>query len=521
VAGGAGSGWATDPIDGLVWRVDSRRGQLTMRTIAVGFGATGIAFGHGSVWVSNGVQGTLTRIDPRTNRPSRTISLVNAAQSVSVGAEGVWVSVGGSRPAAASGTTDALPQPPCGNIVFEGAGKPRFLIASDLPLQGGSRANALSMIEATELVLRAHAFKAGRFTVGYQFCDDATAQAGGFEYEKCAANASAYVAHRRVFGLIGAYNSDCSLVQIPIANRASLAMISPSNSAIGLTRAAPTSPRGELARLYPTGERHYARIFPADDMQAAAGALLARRLGCARTSILQERYGGYAIDVATSFARAARRLGLTVVGPTRWDPAATSYAPLARSTGRAGASCVFLAGGVHSNGGRLLRDLRSTLGQEIAIIASDGFSRVSDVVAAAGPAADGLYVSVPGVPTDRLGPAGQRFIERLSRTRPAGEKPSFYWGTYAAQAAELLLDAIANSDGTRASVRRNLLKARVENGILGSFGFDENGDVEPSSITILRVRAGGEGMSPGTPDFADGAIVDRVLTPPARLVRDD
>ncbi|MBA2331947.1 MAG: ABC transporter substrate-binding protein [Actinobacteria bacterium] len=521
VAVGAGSVWATDPIDGLVWRVDTRGGRLAMRTIPLEFGATGIVFGKGAVWVSNGVQGTLTRIDPRTNRVSRRISLANAAQSVTVGAEGIWVSVGGSRAAVAAGTTDALPQPPCGRVVYEGAGEPRFLIASDLPLQGGSRANALSMIEAIELVLRAHAFKAGRFTVGYQFCDDATAQAGGFEYEKCAANASAYVAHRRVLGLIGSYNSGCSLVQIPIANRASLAMISPSNSAIGLTHAAASSPRGELARLYPTGERNYARIFPADDVQAAASALLARRLGCARISILQERYGGDAIDVATSFARAARRLGLTVFGPTRWDPAATSYAPLARSTGRVGASCVFLAGGLHSNGGRLLRDLRLTLGQEMAIIASDGFSRVSDVVAAAGAAADGLYVSLPGVPTDRLGPAGQRFIERLSGTRPAGEEPSLYWGTYAAQAAELLLDAIASSDGTRASVRKNLLETRVENGILGSFGFDENGDVEPGSITILRVRAGGEGMFRGTPDFADGAIVDRVLTPPARLVRGD
>ncbi len=82
----------------------------------------------------------------------------------------------------------------------------------------------------------------------------------------------------------------------------------------------------------------------------------------------------------------------------------------------------------------------------------------------------------------------------------------------------MLLDAIARSDGTRESVRKNLLAARVENGILGTFGFDENGDVEPSSITILRVKTGGEGMSRAAADFADGAVVDRVLTPPARLV---
>ena len=520
VAVGAGSVWLTDPIDGVVWRVDPGGARPVMRTIPVEFGATGIAFGKGAIWVSNGVQGTLTRIDPQTNRVSGRISFANAAQSVTVGADGIWVSVGGSRAATAGGTSDALPQPPCGKVVYEGAGEPRFLIASDLPLQGGSRANALSMIEAIELVLRGRGFRAGRFSVGYQFCDDATAQAGGFEYEKCASNASAYVAHRRVLGLIGSYNSGCSLVQIPIANRASLAMISPSNSAIGLTHAAPSSPRGELGRLYPTGERHYARLLPADDVQAAAAALLARRLDCGRVSILREPFGGYALDVATSFARTARRVGLRIAGPTQWDPGATSYVTLAHAIRSARSGCVFLAGGIYSNGGRLLRDLRSSLGPELPIIASDGFSQGDDVLDAAGRAGDGLYVTVAGVPTDRLGPTGQRFLDRFRRTRPAGEAPNLYWGAFAAQSAELLLDAIARSDGTRLSVRKKLLAARVENGILGSFGFDRNGDAKPSSITILRVRAGGEGMSRGAPDFADGTVVDRVLTPPARLLRD-
>lgn len=140
---GAGSVWLTDPIDGVLWRVDSHGARLTMRTVPLEFGATGIAFGKGAVWVSNGVQGTLTRIDPATNKISGRISV--AAQSVTVGADGIWVSVGGSLAATTSGTTDALPQPPCGKVVYEGPGEPRFLVASDLPLQGRSRANALSM----------------------------------------------------------------------------------------------------------------------------------------------------------------------------------------------------------------------------------------------------------------------------------------------------------------------------------------------------------------------------------------
>jgi branched-chain amino acid transport system substrate-binding protein len=516
---GAGSLWLTDPIDGMVWRVEPGGSRVIMRSIPVQFGAAGIAFGKGSVWVTNGLENTVTRIDPETNGVSAKATLSNPPQSVAVGRDGVWFTVGGSTAAPASRATQALPQPPCSAVFYEGPGEPRFLIASDLPLQGASRANALSMIEATRLVLRDHDFKAGLFSVGHQFCDDATAQAAGFEYEKCASNASTYVAHARVLGVVGSYNSDCSLFQLAITYRAGLAMISPSNSATALTRPAPSSPRGQLDRIYPTGKRNYARVYPADDMQAAANAIFARGLGCEATFVLDDGRGGYALDIAESFVSAATELRLHVAGAQRWDPEAASYRTLSRSIRRSGADCVFLAGQVSSNGGRLLKELRSSLGVGVPILASDGFSRVQDVIESAGPAALGLYVSVAGVPTDRLHTTGRQFIRELRKTHPAGAEPNLYWGAYAAQSAELLLDAIARSDGTRPSVTKELLATQVEDGILGNVRFDANGDVVPSPITILRVKRGGRGMSPSTTDWADGATVERVITPPPRLVR--
>jgi hypothetical protein len=39
-----------------------------------------------------------------------------------------------------------------------------------------------------------------------------------------------------------------------------------------------------------------------------------------------------------------------------------------------------------------------------------------------------------------------------------------------------MLDAIARSDGTRASVTKELLRTRVRDGLIGSFRFDRNGD---------------------------------------------
>jgi hypothetical protein len=60
----------------------------------------------------------------------------------------------------------------------------------------------------------------------------------------------------------------------------------------------------------------------------------------------------------------------------------------------------------------------------------------------------------------------------------------------AAQAAEVLLDAIARSDGTRAVVVEELFKTRVTGGILGSFSFDQYGDITPATIGLYSIRNG-------------------------------
>ena len=60
----------------------------------------------------------------------------------------------------------------------------------------------------------------------------------------------------------------------------------------------------------------------------------------------------------------------------------------------------------------------------------------------------------------------------------------------AAQAADVLLDAIARSDGTRAGVVEELFNTRVTGGILGSFSFDRYGDITPAPVALYSVRNG-------------------------------
>ena len=186
----------------------------------------------------------------------------------------MWVSVaagGGGAPArdAARAASGAVTAPSCGEVVA-GAGTPQRLIVSDLPLH---QQGIAQMADAIAFVLRSHDFRAGRFRIGYQSCDDSTAKQGGFELEKCKANAGLYADTPRVIGVVGPYNSDCAYQQIAITNRAGpLATISPTNTGLALTKPVPGGGPGarDTAGFYPTGRRHYARLLGTDSGQGAA-----------------------------------------------------------------------------------------------------------------------------------------------------------------------------------------------------------------------------------------------------------
>lgn len=157
----------------------------------------------------------------------------------------------------------------------------------------------------------------------------------------------------------------------------------------------------------------------------------------------------------------------------------------------------------------VIRALRAATGPQVAILLPDGFGLYDDLVALVGPAAKGIYVSQYGIANSRLPARGRAFLDSFARSRPGGAGPDF-GAAYGAQAAEILLDAIARSDGTRASVTRELFRTRVEDGILGDFRFDENGDLVTAPFTFFRIRSK-RGML--------GPVVDRVVVARSALLR--
>jgi branched-chain amino acid transport system substrate-binding protein len=415
---------------------------------------------------------------------------------------------GGGGGSSKGGNVTALPASSCSDIYYEGDGDPDYIIASDLPLQGSGRTQTVQMTEAIKFILKQHDFKAGDYKIGYQSCDDATAQAGKWASEKCSSNANAYAQNKGLIGVVGTFNSGCAEIIIPVLNRAPdgpVAMVSPANTYVGLTHGGPGTAAGEPDKYYPTGQRNYIRIVAADDFQGAADALLAKQLGLKSVYILNDKEA-YGLGVATDFKNSVTNasVGLKVAGFSAWNGKASSYTGLATRIKQTGADSVFLGGLVCENGGKLIKDLRSVLGDNVQLLAPDGFTPISAVVDGAGDAAEGIYVSVAGQPNEALGPTGKKFVKDFSK-EIGGKNPDPY-SAYAAQSAEVLLTAIENSDGTRKSVAEQLLKTKVTDGILGSFTINQNGDTDSNPVTIYQIKGGEQ-------------TTYKTITPPQDLVK--
>jgi branched-chain amino acid transport system substrate-binding protein len=363
------------------------------------------------------------------------------------------------------------------------------------------------LADGIRFALERRGFRAGRHTVGYQSCDDSNPQAGGVDFYRCFSNAKVYARTPKVVGVIGAYHSFCSAFEIPVLGQApggAVAMISPSNTDTVLTRPHASMRPSDLRDLYPTGERNYVRIAASDHAAAIAAVEAARQLHVERVFFLADRDQPYSAGQSAEMQAAARSAGLEIAGAAEWDSGARSFARLARRIAARRPDGVLIAATPPRHRDALMRDLRAGLGREVVLLAGgDGFVGIDgELRGAARRAATGMYIASWGVPNSKLPPRGRRFLREFAKAHGGRRGPDL-GAAYGAQAAEILLDAIARSDGTRDSVTREVRRTKIENGILGRISFDRYGDLVAAPLTLYRIASA-------------RMVVDRVITAPVR-----
>jgi len=287
---------------------------------------------------------------------------------------------------------------------------------------------------------------------------------------------------------------------LPPLNRAPggpLAIVNFTSTYIGLTSGPGSLPR-EPDRFNPTGRRNFVRVIPADDLQSAAAAIVARRLRIRRVFTVTDGQP-YRNGLVRAIKRAATLLGIEIVGgATTTDNG--PYGGIARRIARSHADGVFI--GQASNTAGMPRTLSRAFAPRIRVLEPDSIYIPPGLGGHGGASGEGITITTLGPPLTSLPPAGLRFAQRLARV--LGQEPDPY-AIYAGQATEVLLDAIARSNGSRRSVTRELFRTRVHGGLLNDFAITPTGDTTAGAVTANRVHE-------GTPRLVD------VITPPARLI---
>ena len=237
--------------------------------------------------------------------------------------------------------------------------------------------------------------------------------------------------------MIGTLDSGCARSELPVLGAAKLLLVSPLNTATDLTH----TYRGKIARL-----------SAPDSAQAAAAARFLRNRGVTTVAAVSD-------------------------GTKRGDDHRKEF--VARHDGSACAS---------SRRGRRRRlrrrrSLRRPTRAEVEaarrraphgpLVLAAGYGPAAQLADIVGPAAEGAYLVVSGVPIERLDAAGRDFVRHYETA--IGTSPHPY-AVYAAQAA--------GSFSTRSHARAargprsggGVLSAKVSHGLIGSFSFDPNGD---------------------------------------------
>ena len=377
-------------------------------------------------------------------------------------------------------------------------------VYSSLPLQGSSASQTGPLVNGIKLALSQAGGKAGAFTVNYQSLDDSTAQAGEWDPTTTEANARKAASDPKAVYYIGEFNSGASEVSIPILNQAGIAQVSPANTYVGLTEAVPgASAPGEPQKYYPTGKRTYLRIVPVDSIQAAADLLAAKQAGCTKLAVANDKEA-YGAGLATLLVDEQKSYGVQVVSNVGIDPKAPNFRSYAATIKSQGADCFEFAGIVANGGVQITKDVNAAL-PKATIIGPDGMCTSSWTNAKDGgvPASIDPRILCTVATLDLAAyPGGKQFLAAYT-AKYGGAAPDPY-AIYGYEAMKLGLDTITGlgaNGNNRADVVKALFALKSRSSVLGTYGFNANGDTTLKSYGLYKVASSGD------------PVFDKTLTP--------
>jgi branched-chain amino acid transport system substrate-binding protein len=271
-----------------------------------------------------------------------------------------------------------------------------------------------------------------------------------------------------------------------------MAMLSPGNTAVGLTSDEPGAEPGEPEKYYPSGIRNYARIIPKDTVQGAALATIMEEDGCQRLAILNDKevYGaGLAENVET-----AAEGKFEVISNDGIDPKQANFRSVASDIANENADCFFFSGITANGSVQVMKDVAAAL-PDAKLYVADGVAESTFYDPADGgippEVAARVKMTIAALNPSEYGPEGRQFFAAYAKKY--GEQQPNPYAIYGYEAGQLIMDVLQRAEDPtdRTSVREALFETQDRNSILGTYSLDENGDTSLTDYGVWTI-AGGE-----------------------------
>lgn len=379
-------------------------------------------------------------------------------------------------------------------------------IGVDLPLTGAEGQAGMSTLNGVRFFVQSHPTLDG-FGIAIDARDDPTGAPR--DTARGVQNVEALIAEPAVLAMIGPFDANIARAQIPLANRAHLALVSPGTSSRCLTKE-PFLPSAlnpartvitcagaglpSPAELRPTGVNNFFRLSTTDELQGPAAADYAtRQLHLLRMAVLTD---GEAYGQALGNAFTARfiRFGGTVVAHADLDPSkpidATAFLQAVKNDRAQG---VYYGGTSSNHACALGSQMADVFGaaSPAPLLGSDGIALDPACVSDAGATATAIYATVPAIDAEQLDtarPVIAAFRARFGRPQDFGpETMAAYDATgLVYDALDRAIKAAAGNIPARDSVVAELAATTAFTGATGIIGFDRAGDTTLRQLSIYR-----------------------------------
>jgi branched-chain amino acid transport system substrate-binding protein len=268
-----------------------------------------------------------------------------------------------------------------------------------------------------------------------------------------------------VAGVVGHFNSSCSIPASEVYHKAGIPQISHAS----------TNPK-----LTDQGFDNVFRVCGRDDQQGKAAADFAvQKLKVKKVAIIHDKttYGqGFAEEFRKGLGS-----GVQVVAFEGITKGEKDYSPIVTKVKAADPDLVFF-GGIYTEGGLVTKQFKA-VGGTAPVIGGDGIMS-EEYVKIGGPATEGSYATF-GPDTKDI-PSAKGFNDNY---RKKYGEPGVY-SIYAYDAANIILQAIQKAGATDGKQVIPAIRAIDYNGALGHIQFDAKGDVKESPYVVWKVESG-------------------------------